>query len=307
MNLMFVKKSIMLPIYSLILYFLKKYNSFTIKKFGLFNGVKYLHLINRNNTNELFKEKDLSSLPLMICRYGSVEFSAITTGNNIDPLCNNAGFFPRDKKLISKFKDVYLEASKSIDILYVWNYNLNKLTSMSKKKSLIRNFSNIKYIIELHTLDPYHNNWISELKGKKLLILHPFKKSIEYQINKNNTLLPVVKSIDIIEAVQTIAGHVDTRFKDWFEALDFMIKEIQMHEFDVCLIGCGAYGLPLAAAVKKMVKQAIHIGGPLQLLFKIKGKRWVNRDDYEFDKSWISPLTEDIPSQASKVEDACYW
>ena len=56
-----------------------------------------------------------------------------------------------------------------------------------------------------------------------------------------------------------------------------------------------------------MGKQAIHIGGPLQLLFKIKGKRWVNRDDYEFDKSWISPLTEDIPSQASKVEDACYW
>ena len=83
MNLMFVKKSITLPIYSLILYFLKKYNSFTIKKFGLFNGVKYLNLIN-------------------------------------------------------------------------------------------------------------HNNWISELKGKKLLILHPFKKSIEYQINKNNTLLPVV-------------------------------------------------------------------------------------------------------------------
>ncbi len=57
MNLMFVKKSIMLPIYSLILYFLKKYNSFTINKFGLFNGVKYLHLINRNNANELIKER----------------------------------------------------------------------------------------------------------------------------------------------------------------------------------------------------------------------------------------------------------
>ena len=305
--MMFVKKSILLPIHSLILYFLKKYNSFTIKKIGLFNGVKYLHLINRNNSNELIKEKILSSLPLMICRYGSVEFSAITTGNNIDSLCNNAGFFPRDKKLISKFKDVYLEASKSIDILSVWNYNQNKLTSMSKKKSLIRNFPNIKYIIELHTLDPYHNSWISELKGKKLLILHPFKKSIEYQINKNNTLLPVVESIEIIEAVQTIAGNVDTRFKDWFEALDFMIKEIQMHKFDLCLIGCGAYGLPLAAAVKKMGKQSIHIGGSLQLLFKIKGKRWVNRDDYEFDRSWIFPLTEDIPSKASKVEDACYW
>ena len=69
---------------------------------------------------------------------------------------------------------------------------------MSKKISIIRNFSNIKYIIELHTLDPYHNTWISELKGKKLLILHPFKKSIEHQINKNNTLFLVLKSINII-------------------------------------------------------------------------------------------------------------
>ena len=102
----------------------------------------------------------------------------------ISILCAIMLVFPRDKKLISKFKDVYLEASKSIDILSVWNYKLNKLTLMSKKKSLIRNFSNIKYIIELHTLDPYHNNWISELKGKKLLIFHPFKKSIEYQIIK---------------------------------------------------------------------------------------------------------------------------
>ena len=59
MNLMFVIKSILLPIYSLILYFLKKYNSFIINKFGLFNGVKYLHLINRNNANELIKDKKL--------------------------------------------------------------------------------------------------------------------------------------------------------------------------------------------------------------------------------------------------------
>ena len=304
---MFLKKSIFLLVYSPILYFLKKYNNFIIKKFGLFNGVKYLRLINHNNANELIKEKILSGIPLMICRYGSVEFSVITTGNNFESLCNNAGFFPRDYKLISKFKDVYLEASKNIDILSVWNYNQSKLTSMSNKKKLIRNFPNIKYIIELQTLDPYQNTWIRELKGKKLLILHPFKKSIEFQILKNNTLLPAVKSIEIIEAVQTIAGNVDTRFKDWFEALDFMIKEIQKHKFDLCLIGCGAYGLPLAAAVKKMEKQSIHIGGSLQLLFKIKGKRWVNRDDYEFDRSWIFPLTEDIPSEASKVEDACYW
>ena len=44
--------------------------------------------------------------------------------------------------------------------------------------------------------------------------------------------------------------------------------------FDVAIIGCGAYGMPLAAMLKQAGKQAIHLGGATQLLFGIKGKRW---------------------------------
>ena len=42
-------------------------------------------------------------------------------------------------------------------------------------------------------------------------------------------------------------------------------------DFDVALIGCGAYGFPLAAKLKTAGKQAIHLGGVLQALFGIKG------------------------------------
>lgn len=43
-------------------------------------------------------------------------------------------------------------------------------------------------------------------------------------------------------------------------------------EYDVCLIGCGAYGFPLAAHAKRTGHKAIHLGGSLQLLFGIAGK-----------------------------------
>ena len=43
-----------------------------------------------------------------------------------------------------------------------------------------------------------------------------------------------------------------------------------MKNFDIALIGCGAYGFPLAAFVKGIGKKAVHIGGPLQLFFGIK-------------------------------------
>ena len=53
-----------------------------------------------------------------------------------------------------------------------------------------------------------------------------------------------------------------------------MVKEIEKKDFDIALIGAGAYGMPLAYKIKKMGKKAIHIGGSLQCLFGIKGSRW---------------------------------
>ena len=52
-------------------------------------------------------------------------------------------------------------------------------------------------------------------------------------------------------------------------------------DFDVAIIGCGAYGFPLAAKLKQAGKQAIHLAGATQLLFGIKGKRW---EEYQFQK-----------------------
>ena len=37
-------------------------------------------------------------------------------------------------------------------------------------------------------------------------------------------------------------------------------------DFEVALIGCGAYGLPLAAHVKRLGKKAVHLGGATQNL-----------------------------------------
>lgn len=50
-----------------------------------------------------------------------------------------------------------------------------------------------------------------------------------------------------------------------------MEQDISKIEFDVCLLGCGAYGMPLAAYIKeKLQKTAIHIGGSLQLFLVLK-------------------------------------
>jgi hypothetical protein len=91
-----------------------------------------------------------------------------------------------------------------------------------------------------------------------------------------------------------------------------MKNDIKKIDFDIALIGCGAYGMPLAAFIKKELnKQAIHMGGCLQLLFGIKGKRW-ETDSFKWDKilyndAWVRPTDDLKPSNYKKVEDGCYW
>lgn len=114
-----------------------------------------------------------------------------------------------------------------------------------------------------------------------------------------------------IKAVQAIAGSSGHGFVNWFEALDWMCGEVKKHDFDIALIGAGAFGLPLASYVKQLGKQAVHVGGALQLLFGIRGSRWEEDPGYRLNEllnqHWVRPLPEERPSGAERVENACYW
>ncbi len=111
-----------------------------------------------------------------------------------------------------------------------------------------------------------------------MLVIHPFENTIRKQYEKKDLLfenpdvLPDFKLLTL-KAVQSI-GNKSNGFGDWFEALDFMYDEALKRDFDVAILGCGAYGLPLAARLKQAGKQVIHLGGSVQILFGIKRNRW---------------------------------
>ncbi|MDO5614604.1 MAG: hypothetical protein Q4G16_00310 [Cruoricaptor ignavus] len=89
-----------------------------------------------------------------------------------------------------------------------------------------------------------------------------------------------------------------------------MKEKISKTDFDIAIIGCGAYGFPLASFIKNLGKQAIHLGGVTQLLFGITGKRWEDWEHYtslraENGKHWITPT--EAPKGFKNVENGCYW
>jgi hypothetical protein len=257
--------------------------------------------------------------PLMIARFGSVEIKGVlystmpiflrrlARGSIFESMRMNAGFFSISECEITKFSALMIEDMRLLDVLASWRI---------EERLLLENFQSAKRI-ELRALEPYLSPepWSVALSGLRVIVIHPFSKTIENQYFNNRSriftdsrVLPEFKSLQTIKAIQTIAGQ-KTHFRSWFDALDSMKTEVESKEFDVAIIGCGAYGFPLAAHVKRLGKKAIHLGGATQILFGIKGSRWDNHPVISlfYNEHWVRPLPEDRPRDAEKVENGCYW
>ena len=146
-----------------------------------------------------------------------------------------------------------------------------------------------------------------------MLIIHPFEESIKSQYSKREILfadknvLPQFE-LSTLKAVQSVAG-VKTICGDWFEALDSMKEKMCKIDFDIAIIGCGAYGFNLAAHVRRSGKKVVHLGGAAQILFGIKGKKWDNHPVISrlYNECWRYPLPDEIPENYQKVEKGCCW
>ena len=259
--------------------------------------------------------------PFLVSRFGGTEIRTVAdvlyeragghlgglNKKSINRIVNLSGFFPADKEAVYKFVDIYTESCKEIDILGSWNIFMHE--------EIRRMFSPNARCVDLNVLDPYQFEypWSYGLKNRKVLVIHPFSNTIENQYQKrvfifqNEKILPEFE-LHTLKAVQTLAGRREERYSDWFEALDYMKTKALEEDFEIALVACGAYGLPLSAQLKKAGKQVIHVGGSLQLLFGIKGARWDNSDVAKmYNNYWVRPTDEDRIPDLRVVEKGCYW
>jgi len=297
--------------------------------------------LSAEQVSDIIYEKLSSDKPCMIARYGSTELLAIQNclavespnysiwkyiqgkqsqwwwmDSAIKQLEMCAGFFPSNKETVSRFTKLMVEDSALVDVLALW-------TGSEKRMPLSQNCE----YIHLLMLEPYWSShpWTRALKNKKIVIVHPFAELIEKQyaqkrqhLFENKDVLPEFQ-LRTVKAVQSLGGD-SNGFKDWFEALHWMENEIDKEDYDICLIGCGAYGFPLAAHCKRNGKKAVHLGGALQLLFGIKGKRWEKEDycknwhmePHDFyikmmsNENWCRPSDFKVKN-SDNVENSCYW
>jgi hypothetical protein len=284
----------------------------------------------------LIRGKLVSDSPCMIGRFGATELAGMMCVRDIEStlplwlkywkvfrgemrtagkwnrrirqhMADWSGFFPVTDDALTRFTRLMEEDARCLDVLGSWLAEEVRIRTLFEKATIIP----IDIILFPYLQDDL---WTQALAGKKVLVIHPFEDSIKKQYAKRHllfdgkTVLPDFELMTL-KAVQSLRGEMD-QFVSWFDALAWMCQQVDRMDFDVALIGAGAYGFPLAAHIKRSGRKAVHVGGGLQLWFGIMGKRWeedANLKPY-VNEHWVRPNENETPRDLKTLESGwCYW
>ena len=209
--------------------------------------------------------------------------------------------------ILKKWCEIYLDSLLNCDLLYRLEF--------PTWDNLVKEHYEKIYVFSCASL----HLWMPSLEGKKILVISPFIKSIKEQYPKKRYLFTTGKSnnfrypeFDLVtlQCPNTIKGNEPFPHNNWLETFEDMCKKIDKLTFDIAILGCGSYGMPLAHYIKKIGKSSIYAGAYTQVMFGIKGKRWDikgNPHRSYWNEYWKWPEDNETPKTANKVEDGCYW
>lgn len=272
------------------------------------------------------------SQQLHIGRFGTTELAVVSRflrnrspsdripSELVENLCILSGFYPNDVDAATRFAYEFLCASETLGVLAIrWEsfeagfaeQDAEHATRLTPKSRLIG-------LESLSTPFLFRDRWTSALAGKRVLVVHPFADTIQKAYRQRSLIFPPGLELpnfrlEAIRPVQTIGrGWTAPPHASWFESLEKTQSDIIKHDFDIALIGAGAYGHFLASFCQSLGRVGIHLGGALQTIFGVSGRRWDDptSPDYLGDKiscRWIYPSREETPDGYELVEGGCYW
>jgi hypothetical protein len=224
----------------------------------------------------------------------------------------NSGIFPKTEEALKYFCNTYVESLKVLDLAPRWCKCVEAF-----EENLYKNTNPKCYNTLLSHLEPYYfnNPWTDFLDNKTVLVISPFTNSIETQFEKfdkiwNGKIKKNFKLKTLKFPFSVGISDEMLQYDSYQSCLEDHIDKVSKIDFDFAILGCGAYALPLCSYIKNtMHKSSIHLGGATQILFGIKGSRWLSHPKISkfFNDYWIRPSGDELPSKHKANEDGCYW
>ncbi len=235
-------------------------------------------------------------------------------------LQDNAGIYVKDHDSLQIYVDKLIKSYKSCSIIAKWPTIGDVYKETGQGQNIILNMYPDIPRINARELEPYYfpseKSWMSQMQGKRILIIHPFIETIQKQVLNIDRIFPNrnwFKDSSFIFLKPPITYAKNHGQKDWQESYNEFIKQLDRIDgdtYDIALVACGGYGMLVSEHIyKECRKSVIYIGGALQLFFGIIGKRWFTNKEVMtlVNDDWIRPVKEDRPPNYQIIEKGCYW
>lgn len=231
--------------------------------------------------------------------------------NVVEETYYNTGVFPQTEISRINFVNEIISSMPNIDCLAWWS-----VFNLDFEARFIKKYSPNCELIDLQSLEPFYSGcpWTEFLTNKKVLVISPFTDTIQKQykikdkIWRDKRLLP---DFELLTINHQHSPGIDkpSEYNNWLEMVQNIKTQMNNLDYDIVLTGTGASSLPLTAHARASGKKGIHLGGPLQLLFGIKGRRWDNGDIGKvfYNEYWTRPSLDETPEKFKNIEGGCYW
>lgn len=240
-------------------------------------------------------------------------------------IARNGGIFPATEAAIDAWAlHMLTEVLPAGDGFALWNP-----IRLQAEQAILQTFTPKAAQLPLRSLEPYYVNdlekqWTYILPNdRKVAVVSPFFKSIEKQWKHIEAVWgdtpiwgPRPPNIIPVKAgyspyLSTTTGRWSNAIVDggWRAAVTNIVEQVIKTGALFAIVGCGALSLPVCYALKQRNISAIHTGGATQILFGIKGQRWLTHAVISefFNDAWVFPHPDEVPTGGRDVEGGCYW
>lgn len=261
----------------------------------------------------------------IVGRNGTIELQVLCSpgffSNQLLILEKNAGVFPALETSVRTWKSFTEDAICKSDFLAAGWYP----PLAEQENQLLLHLKTKASLIPLRAIEPYYvpfvYRWTNLLEGRRVAIVSSFAKTCMSQLQKKkeiwpdgwDSLLPDATYIPVptgySSSIACGTAEWPANITTWVDACKYVVDKCCTENADIVLIGCGGLGMPIARALKEKGKICIVMGGAIQVLFGIKGRRWANHEIISqfWNDAWVWPSLEETPAAAHLIENSCYW
>ncbi len=265
--------------------------------------------------------------PCFIGRIAGIELSVAyrirehpsdLTENDLAELENNAGIHVTGQESLQEYATRLIQSYEACTVIGEWERAGPVYSITGKGQEYIAQRTPHLPKIPATALEPYYvppaDSWIHALAGKRILVVHPFVRTLERQVPQLPHLFPGYEwlqgcTFQFVKPPMTLAGNHQNR--DWREHMAECQATLRACQpFDVALVAAGGYGMLLSHFIyHELHASVVYVGGALQLFFGVIGKRWFSHPAImaHVTDLWVRPEKADQPENYKRVEKGCYW